>query len=289
MKKMEKRFDFTTGKIVLPLLQFAGPVLMALFLQAMYGAVDLLIVGKFASPADVSAVSTGSQIMMTITGLISSLCMGMTIILGQKIGEKKAEEGGRIIGSGLVMFSLIGIIFTVLLPILAPQLAQVMNAPKEAYGLTTNYIRICGGGTLVIIGYNLIALPIGVVVCACVTGIPVSIVESAVLVTAIVTLSFMILATIFPGFFLSMGRALGVGLLVAIIAELVSMLIFRSVSSVFEWIFVAIFSLYIGYDWARANTCARTVNNAIDLAANLYLDIINLFLRILEIMSKRKD
>ena len=139
------------------------------------------------------------------------------------------------------------------------------------------------------IGYNLIALPIGVVVCGCVQGVPVSIVESAVLITAIVTLSFMILATIFPGFFLSMGRALGVGLLVAIIAELVSMLIFRTVSSVFEWIFVAIFSLYIGYDWARANTCARTVDNAIDLAANLYLDIINLFLRILEIMSKRKD
>ena len=45
-----------------PLLLFAVPVLLALFLQAMYGAVDLLIVGKFASSADVSAVSTGSQI-----------------------------------------------------------------------------------------------------------------------------------------------------------------------------------------------------------------------------------
>lgn len=139
------------------------------------------------------------------------------------------------------------------------------------------------------LGYNLIALPIGVVVCACVTGVPVGIVKSAVLVTAIVTLSFMILATVFPGFFLSMGRALGVGLLVAIVAEAVSMFIFRTASSAFEWVFVAIFSLYIGYDWARANTCARTVDNAIDLAANLYLDIINLFLRILEIMSKRKD
>lgn len=42
-------------------------------LQAMYGAVDLLVVGKFASSADVSAVSTGSQIMMTLTNLISSL------------------------------------------------------------------------------------------------------------------------------------------------------------------------------------------------------------------------
>lgn len=139
------------------------------------------------------------------------------------------------------------------------------------------------------IGYNLIALPIGVVICTCVSEIPVSVVESAVLVTAIVTLSFMILATVFPGFFLSMGRALGVGLLLAIVAEVLCMLIFRVVSPVFEWVFVAFFSLYIGYDWARANTCARTVDNAIDLAANLYLDIINLFLRILQIMSKRKD
>ena len=89
---MEKNIDFTEGKIVAPLLKFAGPVLMALFLQAMYGAVDLLVVGKFAGSADVSAVSTGSQIMTTITNLISSLCMGMTILLGQKIGEKKAEE-----------------------------------------------------------------------------------------------------------------------------------------------------------------------------------------------------
>ncbi len=153
---MNRSLDFTTGKIVAPLLKFAGPVLMALFLQSLYGAVDLLIVGKFAASADVSAVSTGSQIMMTITNLISSLCMGMTIFLGQKIGEKKADEGGRIIGSGLVMFFSVGIILTILIPLLAPQLAAVMNAPAEAFDLTTAYIRICGGGIIVIIAYNLI-------------------------------------------------------------------------------------------------------------------------------------
>ncbi len=153
---MERRIDFTTGKIITPFLRFAGPVLLALFLQAMYGAVDLLIVGKFASSADVSGVSTGSQIMMTLTNLISSLCMGMTIFLGQKIGEKKADEGGHIIGSGLLMFLLIGIILTITLPILSPQLATIMHAPAEAFDLTVQYIRICGGGTIVIIAYNLI-------------------------------------------------------------------------------------------------------------------------------------
>jgi putative MATE family efflux protein len=153
---MERRIDFTNGRIVVPLLKFAGPVLLALFLQAMYGAVDLMIVGRFASPADVSAVSTGSQIMMTITNLISSLCMGMTIMLGQKIGEKKADEGGRIIGSGLLMFMSVGIVLTIVLPMFAPQLASTMHAPLEAFDLTAQYIRICGGGAIIIIAYNLI-------------------------------------------------------------------------------------------------------------------------------------
>ena len=146
-----------------------------------------------------------------------------------------------------------------------------------------------GGAAVSFIGYNLIALPIGVVVCACVDGIPASVVKSAVLVTAIVTLSFMILATLKPDFFLGLGRMLGFGLLIAIVAELVTTFLFRRYSPIYEWVFVGIFSLYIGYDWAKANTCARTVDNAVDLAASLYLDIINLFLRVLEIMNRHKD
>ncbi len=70
---MKKTQDFTQGAIVLPLIRFALPVLAALFLQTMYGAVDLLVVGQYASAADVSAVSTGSQLMQTMTVLISGL------------------------------------------------------------------------------------------------------------------------------------------------------------------------------------------------------------------------
>lgn len=93
---MDKENQFITGKILAPLLKFALPILLALFLQSMYGAVDLLIVGQFGQPADVSAVSTGSQIMMTLTNLMVGLAMGTTIFLGQKIGEGKKEYGGAI-------------------------------------------------------------------------------------------------------------------------------------------------------------------------------------------------
>ena len=72
----EKYDILQKGRSYSLLFLFAMPVLFALFLQAMYGAVDLLVVGKFASSADVSAVSTGSQIMMTLTNSDQQFCYG---------------------------------------------------------------------------------------------------------------------------------------------------------------------------------------------------------------------
>ena len=153
---MEKNTSFTEGKILQPLILFAFPVLLALFLQAMYGAVDLLIVGKFATSADVSAVSTGSQIMTTLTNLISSFAMGTTILLGQQIGSGRKEEGGKTVGTAILMFAGIAILMSIIMVVFAPQISSIMNAPEEAFQKTVNYIRICGSGMLVIVAYNLI-------------------------------------------------------------------------------------------------------------------------------------
>lgn len=178
---MERNTTFTEGKILQPLILFAMPVLFALFLQAMYGAVDLLVVGKFASSADVSAVSTGSQIMMTLTNLISSFAMGTTVLLGQLIGCGKKEEGGKAVGTAMVMFAGIALVMTVLLVCFAPQISSIMHAPKEAFDKTAAYVRICGCGMIVIVAYNLIScifrgigdskMPLFTVAIACVCNI----------------------------------------------------------------------------------------------------------------------
>ena len=156
MDKSVQTHNFTRGRILMPLVRFALPVLAALFLQAMYGAVDLLVVGRFGSAADVSAVSTGSQIMMTLTNLVSSFAMGATILLGQQIGAGEGRRGGETIGACIVLFGCVGLALTALAVPGAGLLAGVMQAPSEAFGLTTAYVRICGAGTLVIIAYNLI-------------------------------------------------------------------------------------------------------------------------------------
>ena len=153
---MNRERNFTEGKILSPLIRFMVPVFLAMFLQATYGAVDLLIVGQFAHPVDVSAVSTGSQIMMTLTNLVISFAMGTTILLGQRIGEGRGREGGQVIGSSICLFGVIAGAFTFLIPLLSRQLSSIMNAPAEAFDETCSYIRICGFGSLFIIAYNLI-------------------------------------------------------------------------------------------------------------------------------------
>ncbi len=153
---MERSGNFTSGKIFFPLIRFMLPVLLALLLQNMYGAVDLLIVGKFAASADVSGVSTGSQIMFTFTMVVSSFSMGATILLGHQIGRKKEKEAGRTIGAGIVLFFIIAVIMTAALFIFAEPVASLMRAPKEAFTQTIGYMRICSLGSVVIVAYNLI-------------------------------------------------------------------------------------------------------------------------------------
>lgn len=178
---MKQTQNFTEGKIFSPLIRFALPVLLALFLQTMYGAVDLLVVGQFGTSADVSAVSTGSLVMQTVTVVITSLAMGLTVLVGRKIGEGFREEAGSIIGSGICLFAVLAVALSVVMVFAAPELAEIMHAPVEAFRQTVSYIVICSAGTVFIVAYNLVGsifrgigdstMPLVTVAIACVLNI----------------------------------------------------------------------------------------------------------------------
>ncbi len=156
---MNNSQSFTEGRIFSPLIRFALPVLLAMFLQAMYGAVDLLVVGQFGGDlADVyvSAVSTGSHIMQTLTVVITGLSMGLTVFVGRKVGEKKRDEAGKIIGSGICLFGFLAVFFTAAMLLAAPAFTRLMHAPTEAFDDTVLYVVICSAGTVFIVAYNLL-------------------------------------------------------------------------------------------------------------------------------------
>lgn len=136
------------------------------------------------------------------------------------------------------------------------------------------------------VGYNLIVVPIGAVLAICLPAFEPSTIIAAVLVTAMITGVMMLLGMIFSDFFSRLGIVLFVSLLVGIVIEFIAMLMGYG-GDLFNWLFVLIFSLYIGYDWHKAQYYPKTLDNAIDSALDLYLDIINIFMRLLSLLSKK--
>ena len=149
--------DFTQGSILKKLVAFMMPVLGALILQAAYGAVDLLVVGRFGSTSGLSAVSTGSQVLNLVTFVVVQFAMGITVLIARYLGEKKPEKIGAVIGGGAIVFIIISVVLFIVMVCFAHPISILMQAREEAVDLTASYVRICGGGIFFIVAYNLLS------------------------------------------------------------------------------------------------------------------------------------
>lgn len=133
------------------------PILGALVLQAAYGAVDLLVVGRFGSTSGLSAVSTGSQVLNLVTFVVIQFAMGITVLIARYLGEKRPERIGAVIGGGAVVFTMMSVALFIAMVGFARPISVLMQAPAEAVDLTASYVRICGAGIFFIVAYNLLS------------------------------------------------------------------------------------------------------------------------------------
>lgn len=149
--------DFTQGSILKKLVAFMIPILGALILQAAYGAVDLIVVGRYGSTSGLSGVSTGSQVLNLVTFAVTQLAMGITVLIARYLGEKRPQEIGAVIGGATLVFAGISVVLFILMVGFAYPISVLMQAPEEAVELTTMYVRICGGGIFFIAAYNVLS------------------------------------------------------------------------------------------------------------------------------------
>ena len=154
---MNDNQDFTVGSIPKKMIKFMLPILGAIVLQAMYSAVDLMIVGKFGSTAGISGVATGSNVMNLFTFFTANLSVGVTVLMGRYLGEGKEERIGKLLGGSVVFFVALSVVFSIIMFSFARPIATLMQAPAEAADLTVQYIRICAVGFVFVVFYNFIS------------------------------------------------------------------------------------------------------------------------------------
>lgn len=155
-------------------------------------------------------------------------------------------------------------------------------------GLVGGSIAAKGNYVLSLIGYGMNILAFGTLLSLVTILYPVQYIVLAAVLTTVVVLTMTIAGMIFPNAFLSMGRTIFIALIGLVVAEFVTMLLGIFYPNIFAIIGIFIFSLYVGYDWARGQQYPSTASYACFTALQLYMDIINIFIRILRLLGKRR-
>ena len=154
---MAEEKDLTQGNLTKTLLLFALPYIGANFLQALYGAADLIIVGKFCDSSVVSAVAIGSYLLQTLIFFITGLTVSGTVLIGKAFGAKQYDNILKIINTMTICFIVAAIVMSILLISFDTQLLTLLKTPQEAFVSTKDYVYVCSLGLIFVFGYNAIS------------------------------------------------------------------------------------------------------------------------------------
>jgi len=152
--KFEK--DLSVGSVPIQLMKFALPFLISNFVQSLYGAVDMIIVGQFSAnaAASMSGVNIGGQITFVITNMVFGLCVGGTVLIAQYLGAGQKKELKETIGTLFTSLIVLSVIITIVFLILKKPLLMMLKTNADAFPEAESYFTVTMLGTIFIFAYN---------------------------------------------------------------------------------------------------------------------------------------
>lgn len=155
--------DFTQGPIAKGMIAFSMPFLLSNILQALYGAVDMLVVGNYSDPDPtisvqiLSGVNIGSQITHLVAMMVSGLTVSGTVMVGQYIGARKQKDASETVGTMFALMTIVGLVLMAVMMLFSDAILHLLDTPPESFAHAKEYLMICLSGTLFIFGYNAIS------------------------------------------------------------------------------------------------------------------------------------
>ena len=248
---------------------------------------------------DVAAVQQRQQQrqLATNTGLVLGAA-------AREVRRNTVVEEGEIISNRAYNCVLLGVlVWGLLVNVILCFVAGDFAASIPPIPFTIGYVILAFGGIILaaksdnpwisFLGYNMVVVPFGLVIASLVAEYidygAIEVVRDAFLYTVVIAVGMTGAALAFPNFFSKLGGALLGCLFGLLLCEIVLLFIRGADQSVTDWIAAGLFSLYIGYDVWRAQQFPKTVDNAVDSALDIYLDLANLFIRLLSILARKDD
>ena len=153
MAAKTNRVDMVNGPLWGKIFKFSITFMMTAILQEMYSAADIMVVGRYAGKAALAGVGTCSPIINLFLNLVTGIASGVTVVLGQALGEnndkitKSAHTSIAVAACGGAIISCVCLFFTK--PLLA-----LINVPSNVIKEASTYLRIMACGYVPSLVYN---------------------------------------------------------------------------------------------------------------------------------------
>ena len=149
--------DLTIGSVPITLLKFALPLFLSGLLQTLYNMVDMVIVGRFAGPEGLAAVSIGGEVLHMLMFIALGLSNAGQIWISRYVGENRKEQIGKMVGTLFTVLLTSSVVLMVICGLFHKEILGWINTPQDAWNMTRDYVLTCIFGLIFIYGYNLVS------------------------------------------------------------------------------------------------------------------------------------
>lgn len=153
MRAKVHTLDMTQGRILPQLIRFSLPLMATSFLQLLYNAADMIVVGQFGGTEPLGAVanagkqslaavgSTGALINL-IVNLFVGFSLGANVVIAHAKGAQDRQGIQRNVHTAIPLALISGVILMFVGFFLARPLLDMMDSPHDVIDKATLYVQI---------------------------------------------------------------------------------------------------------------------------------------------------
>ncbi len=152
--KSENHMDMLQGSLLDKIILFALPLAASSILQQLFNAVDVAVVGRFASSRALAAVGSNTAVISLLVNMFVGVSMGANVLIASYIGKKENEGIHRAIHTAAILAAAAGTVLLVTGLFIARPVLTLMKTPDNVIDLAVLYLRIYCLGMPFIMVYN---------------------------------------------------------------------------------------------------------------------------------------
>ncbi len=153
-KRKAKNIDMLSGPLLRPMISYTIPIILTGFLQLMFNAADVAVVGRFAGDNALAAVGSNGSLTSLIVNLFIGLSVGANVVAARACGAQDFKKISETVHTSIMLGAIFGLGLSVVGAIFAPIFLKWMGSPEGVIELSTVYLRIYFFGMIPSMVYN---------------------------------------------------------------------------------------------------------------------------------------